>query len=102
MTASTVYAVCRDGKFEPVAPTDLPEGQVVQLEVTPLASVPGAAGGPEALAESVRRIRAARSIDEWVEAANAAGELDPDDGYDFLRALDENRRRSGAVRLLWN
>ncbi len=45
---------------------------------------------PPPLDESNRRIQAAKSLEELFAAADAAPE--PDDDYDLLQALDENRK----------
>jgi hypothetical protein len=45
-----------------------------------------------------RRIQAAQTLEELFAVAEAAVELEPDDGYDLLQALDENRRRAGDAR----
>lgn len=50
--------------------------------------------------EAIRRIGAAKTVEEWIEAASTLPS-DDDDGYDLLQALDENRRLSGDIRMLF-
>jgi predicted DNA-binding antitoxin AbrB/MazE fold protein len=79
---TTILAVYENGVLRPVRPLPLAEGETVQLTVT---------SPPEsAVAETERRLRTAKSLTELFEVADAAPE--PADGYDLLRALDDNRK----------
>jgi predicted DNA-binding antitoxin AbrB/MazE fold protein len=85
----TVRAIYAGGVLRPVGPLALAEGETVEVTVARLTS-----GGPSASEdEVVRRLKAARNIQEWIEATKL---LPPDDGgYDILKALHENRIWSG-------
>ena len=88
MTLKTI-AVYSEGTLLPASPLPLTEGQVVELTVAPAPSMASVSEGAD------ERIQNARTLQEWIEAANAAP---PEkDDYDLYAALDENRR--GARRL---
>jgi predicted DNA-binding antitoxin AbrB/MazE fold protein len=90
-----VLAVYQGGVLRPVHPLPLAEGETVTIT---WASPENAASVPEK-DESVKRIRAAKTLEEWIVAAKAIP--DNDDGYDLLQALDENRKVSGDQRPLF-
>jgi predicted DNA-binding antitoxin AbrB/MazE fold protein len=86
---TTVLAVYQGGVLRPAQPLPLAEGTEVRVTLEPAAPPQQ----PFDQADWERRIRSAKTIQEWVELANA---LPPtDDGYDLLKALDENRRLAG-------
>ena len=78
MTTITL-AVYENGVLKPARPLPYAEGETVQLTVT----------RPLDAAEAERRMRAAGSLRELFDAFEAAPQ--EDDGYDLVRALDENR-----------
>jgi predicted DNA-binding antitoxin AbrB/MazE fold protein len=92
----TVTATYTGGVLRPTTPLPLAEGETVEITVTTPA--PPAPGSTED--EAIRRIREATTMDEWIAAAEAAAVFAPED-YDFFQALDDNRRASGAVRMLF-
>jgi predicted DNA-binding antitoxin AbrB/MazE fold protein len=79
MTTITL-AVYEDGVLKPARPLPYTEGETVQLTVT----------RPLDPAEAERLMRAAKTLEELFDAFEAAP--DEDDGYDLLKALDENRK----------
>jgi predicted DNA-binding antitoxin AbrB/MazE fold protein len=79
MTTVTL-AVYENGVLKPAHPLPYKEGETVQLTVT----------RPLDAAEAESRMRAARTLQELFAAYEAAP--DEDDGYDLLKALDENRK----------
>jgi predicted DNA-binding antitoxin AbrB/MazE fold protein len=84
---TTVLAVYEGGVLRPVQPLPLNEGETVEITVA-RAERPA----PPTQEELERRIREARTLQEWIEVANA---LPPaDDGYDLLQALNANRHPS--------
>src|SRR5262245_25469177 len=88
-TPTTVTAVYEGGVLRPSRPLPLAEGTEVRVTHEPTHPPEQ----PFDLAEWERRIRSAKTVQEWTELANA---LPPtDDGYDLLKALDENRRLVG-------
>ena len=87
---TTIRAVYQGGLLRPAEPLDLPDGAAVDLTVS--APTP-----PPSEEEVVRRIRAAKTLEEWIEASNAAPP--PDDGYDLIEAMEENRRLEGRAPL---
>jgi predicted DNA-binding antitoxin AbrB/MazE fold protein len=92
--ATSVLAVYENGVLRPVQPLPLAEGETVEITVAPVRS----ASSAQADEEAIRRIRAARTVAEWVEATKL---LPADDGgYDILQALNANRMRSGERPLL--
>ena len=54
---------------------------------------------PRTEAEAIERIRAAKTTEELFHAVVEGTAFDPDDDYDILKALEENRRRSGDARM---
>jgi predicted DNA-binding antitoxin AbrB/MazE fold protein len=84
-----VLAVYQGGVLRPAHPLPLAEGETVEVTVSET---------PSALREWERRLRAAKTFQEWVEIANTAPV--PDDGYDVLEALNENRIRNGERPLI--
>jgi predicted DNA-binding antitoxin AbrB/MazE fold protein len=92
--STTVLAVYRTSVLRPVQPLSLTEEETVQLTVARTEPCPT----PTA-EEAVERIRAARTLEEWIEAANAPSA--DENGYDLLQALEENRRLSGDQRRLF-
>ncbi len=82
---TTVLAVYEGGVLRPARPLPFDEGETVELTVarTDQAALPSAE-------EAERRIRDAKSLEELFAAMDAAPA--EDDGYDLLKALDENRK----------
>ncbi len=93
-----VTAVYQNGVLRPTQPLPLAEGESVEITLE-RATPPRETSLTEA--EASRRIRDAKTLEELFAAADAAAELEPDDGYDLLQALDDNRERAGAVRPLF-
>jgi len=93
--STTVFAVYQDGVLRPTQPLSLVEGETVEITLV------RAAGSPPAQKEDehVARIRAARTLDEWIAAANASPVEEND--YDLPRALEANRFFSGDQRPLF-
>lgn len=89
MTVTTT-AVYENGVLRPAQPLALKEGETVQLTVTTPAPRPTDD-------EIVAMIRAAKSPDELFAIMNAYPTAA--DGYDLCEALEENRRRDGALPL---
>jgi predicted DNA-binding antitoxin AbrB/MazE fold protein len=93
---TTIRAVYQGGVLRPEQPLPLAEGETV--EITLNRPIPAAPPLTPAEEEAIRRIREAKTVEEWAAAADALPT--PDDGYDLLEALNENRRLSGE-RLLF-
>ena len=92
----TIRAVYTGGVLRPVQPLALAEGATVEVTVAPAATAP--ATTPVSEEEIIRRIQACKTYQEWLEVTKL---LPADDGgYDIVKALDENRRWSGARPLL--
>jgi predicted DNA-binding antitoxin AbrB/MazE fold protein len=85
MTLNTT-AVYENGLLRPTRPLPLREGETVAITLN--RATP--ADSQDADDEAVRRIQGARDLQEWIDAANKSTE--EEDGYDLLRALDENRK----------
>jgi predicted DNA-binding antitoxin AbrB/MazE fold protein len=84
---TTVNAVYRGGVLCPAEPLPLAEGAEVRVTVEP------AVASPFDRAAWENRIRSAKTIQEWMDAANA---LPPTgDGHDLIAALNENRKMTG-------
>lgn len=82
----SVLAVYENGVLRPKEPLALAEGQTVEITV----SEPTLGEVPLSEGEVNRRIKAATSIQEWVELTKL---LPPDDGgYDIVTALNDNRK----------
>lgn len=85
----TVRAIFEHGVLRPITPLALKEGESVQITIQ--------SNGKEAQQlsedEITRRLKDAGTIQEWLDAT----QLLPDDdgGYDILKALNENRLRTG-------
>jgi predicted DNA-binding antitoxin AbrB/MazE fold protein len=94
MTES-ITAIYEGGVLRPTTALPFLEGQTVHLTIT---GQPTSAVGEE---EAVRQIREAQSLDQLFERVAATAESAPDDGSDLLEALNENRRLSGAHRMLF-
>jgi predicted DNA-binding antitoxin AbrB/MazE fold protein len=92
----TVTATYANGVLRPTTPLPLADGATVEIAVTRVVPPP-----TPAEEEALRRIREAKTMEEWIAAAEAAAELEPDDGYDLREALNENRRLSGDYRMLY-
>jgi predicted DNA-binding antitoxin AbrB/MazE fold protein len=92
---TTVLAVYQNGVLRPVQPLPFAEGETVEITL----SRPKTLSPALSEAEAIQRIETAQTVDEWAAASNAAPETE--DGYDLLQALDENRKRSGAQRMLY-
>jgi predicted DNA-binding antitoxin AbrB/MazE fold protein len=89
MVIHPITAIYENGVLRPTTPLTLAEGTEVRIHV--VAPSPPMVDDPN-LPESARRIRAAKTWEEFIAAAEAASETEPDDGYDLLEALNENRR----------
>ena len=92
MTTRTT-AVFENGLLRPTQPLGLEEGETVVITLQRPLPEP-----PPSDDEYVRRIRAAKTLEEFMEIANSMPS--EDDGYDLLQALDENRRLAGEYRQL--
>jgi predicted DNA-binding antitoxin AbrB/MazE fold protein len=83
---TTTLAVYENGVLRPVDPLPFTEGETLQVAVSrptqPLAPLP-----PD-VAE--HRLRAAKNLEELFAAFESASR--PDERYDLLKALDENRK----------
>jgi predicted DNA-binding antitoxin AbrB/MazE fold protein len=92
----TITAIYEGGVLRPTTALPFGEGQTVHLTVT---------GPPPPLApsedEAIRQIREAKTLDELFARVAATAESVADDGDDLLEALNENRRLSGAHRMLF-
>jgi predicted DNA-binding antitoxin AbrB/MazE fold protein len=87
-----VTAVYQDGVLKPTRPVPVPDGTRVELVVVTL-SPPAAVDSPD---EMERR----RQLIAELHAMDAEVDAEPDDGYDLIDALNENRKRSGARPLI--
>jgi predicted DNA-binding antitoxin AbrB/MazE fold protein len=87
MMPTTVLAVYQDGVLRPAHPLPLAEGETVEVTVNPHASP------PPTEEEVIRRMKAAKTLDELFAAYESAPP--PADGYDLPEALNENRRLAG-------
>src|SRR5262249_17456062 len=92
-----VTAVYQNGVLRPTQPLPLAEGETVEITL----ARPALTEAPPMEDEIDRRIRTAKTLEELFAAADAAAGLEPDDGYDLLQALDENRRLAGDARKLF-
>ncbi|HEX4588778.1 MAG TPA: antitoxin family protein, partial [Gemmataceae bacterium] len=80
MTTTTIRAVYQNGVLRPERPLPLAEGTAVEITVAH-------AIAPDEK-ELDRRLRDAKTFDEWLEATKL---LPSDDGgYDIVAALNEN------------
>jgi predicted DNA-binding antitoxin AbrB/MazE fold protein len=77
---TTTLAVYENGVLKPARALPFAEGETVQLTVS----------RPLPRDEAERRMRQAKTLEELFDAFQSAAE--PDDGYDLLKALDENRK----------
>ena len=85
---TTVRAVYKNGVLHPDRPLSLAEGAAVELTVGPV----------EGDDELTRRLRDAKTFEEWLEVTKM---LPSDDGgYDIVAALNENRICSGERPLI--
>ncbi len=91
MTTTTTLAVYRDGVLRPAEPLPLAEGTEVRITVTPAETTPPQADPLEAL----RGITKETPPEEMWAIFDAVAALDPPlpEGYDFLAALEENRKQ---------
>jgi len=89
MTPLTTAAVYENGVFRPTTPVKLSEGERVELTVRPNPAPPT----PE---EMERR----RKVVEQLHAIDAEADLEPDDGYDLIAAINAERLRVGARPLI--
>ncbi|MFO0811070.1 MAG: antitoxin family protein [Gemmataceae bacterium] len=89
-TPTTFTAIYEGGLLHPTQPLPLAEGTHVRIIVEPTPPEPAFDQ-----ADWERRIRSAKSIQEWMDLANALPP--PPDGYDLLRAIEENRILSGGL-----
>ena len=95
---TSVTAVYENGMLRPKQPLDLAEGEEVQVAVYPRRpALPPRPPTPEE-ENYVRRLSAARTIDELHEIMLTAPQTDED--YNLIRALNDNRRATGE-RLLF-
>jgi predicted DNA-binding antitoxin AbrB/MazE fold protein len=89
MTApTTVLAVYQGGVLRPAQPLPLAEGETVEVTVTRPQSAP-----PSTEEEVIQRMKAAKTLQELFAAYETLPP--PADGYDLMKALNENRRLSG-------
>jgi predicted DNA-binding antitoxin AbrB/MazE fold protein len=86
---TTVRAIYENGVLRPERALPLAEGQSVDVTV---------ATAPLTGKEWEQRVRAAKTIDEWVELANSCPD-EGDDDYDVVREMNQTRRAKGE-RLL--
>jgi predicted DNA-binding antitoxin AbrB/MazE fold protein len=92
----TVTATYTGGVLRPATPLPLAEGETVQVTIArPAATLPP----PQTEEEALQRIRDAKTLAELFAAINAAPEDDLPEGYDFRKALNENRRLAGDYRM---
>lgn len=90
----TVQAVYASGVLRPSQPLALTEGETVELTI---AHTFDSAASEQ---EIIRRIQECKSYRDWLAITT---ELPADDGgFDIVKALDENRRKSGELPLLPN
>lgn len=82
----TTTAVYEGGVLKVPHHLRLPEGEPVRVII--LSSTPADVNGPEQVA---RRHKSIERLNEIYAEADA----EPDDGYDLLEALNENRIRAG-------
>jgi predicted DNA-binding antitoxin AbrB/MazE fold protein len=82
----TISAVYENGVLRPTTAVPLKEGETVEVTL----KRPYRKPTPEEIAEAVRGIEAATTIQELAAAALAKPD-ECDDGYDFLQALNDNR-----------
>jgi predicted DNA-binding antitoxin AbrB/MazE fold protein len=94
--SQTLIAIYEGGVLRPTVPLALAEGETVEITITRPAPPQ-----PPTDEEAIRRIRDAKTLEEMFAAFNASAALEPDDGYDLREALNENRRLSGDVRMLY-
>src|SRR4051812_13500341 len=94
---TTVTATYTGGVLRPATPLPLAEGETVQITVT--TPTPPVADSTDD--EAIRRIREAKTLEEFFAAVAAAPEDDLPEGYDFRKALNENRRLSGDYLMLY-
>ena len=81
----TTLAVYENGKLRPIQSLPLAEGETVQLTVT--RSRPGQLFSVK---EAERGMRSAKTLSELFSAYEKGPRVE--DGYDLLKALDENRQ----------
>ncbi len=93
----TVTATYSGGVLRPATPLPLAEGETVQITVTS-PPLPAPALTED---EAIRRIREAKTLEDLWAAIDAAPEDDLPEGYDFRKALNENRRLAGDYRMLY-
>lgn len=89
----TLQAVYQGGVLKLAQPLPFGEGEHVEVVVTQPHFSPTSDDASE------RRIREAKTLEEWVAAANAAP--DENEDYDLPAALNANRRLSGDFRPLF-
>ena len=81
-----VQAVYENGVLRPEEPLKLTEGERVSISVSPIPKV-------ETLEQWGQWLRAAKSVEEWAELANACPDPGPD--IDIMKAINESRRLTG-------
>lgn len=95
MTES-ITAIYEGGVLRPTTALPFGEGQIVHLTVT---------GPPPPPAldqdEAIRQIREAKTLEDLFARVAETANSESNDGYDLLEALNENRRLSGAYRMLF-
>src|SRR4051794_37365939 len=84
---TTLFAVYEGGVLRPVQPLALNEGETVEITVAR-----SERSAPPIVDEAERRIREARTLQDWIEAANALPSAT--DHYDLLEAVNANRHPS--------
>jgi predicted DNA-binding antitoxin AbrB/MazE fold protein len=85
-----VLAVYENGVLHPTRPLELAEGETVELTVS---KPKPPERPPVSMEEWERRLRSAKTIQEWVDLANSCPDPGPD--YDIMKLLNESRRLTG-------
>jgi len=93
-TVMTFTAIYEGGVLHPKEPLPFQEGTLIEFTAVKSQETPILSAD-----EAILRIEQAKTVEEWAAAANA--QTDDDDDYDLLKALDENRRMTGDVRMLF-
>ena len=89
---TNVQAVYENGVLRPKVPLELSEGETVELTVARSTRKVE----PISDEEYARRMKSVKSIQDWIELTNLLPTTDEGE-YNILKALDENRRRSGEI-----
>jgi predicted DNA-binding antitoxin AbrB/MazE fold protein len=96
----TFTAIYEDGVLRPTTALPYAEGSRVQVTVVPMSDGLNADGSKSTTDEPGRHRR--EDVADLIKSlADAKGADDLPDDYDFLEALNENRRLSGDYRMLF-